>query len=110
MSEEFNLEERVLCADDTCIGLVGPDGKCKVCGRMYQGAEPLPSEGRSTDDSADEAAVAYDMSVDDAGDAVSDTDAWGSDDRVLCSDDTCIGIIGPDGTCGTCGRPGQGDR
>ncbi len=31
-AEDFNVEDRVLCSDDTCIGLVGTDGRCKVCG------------------------------------------------------------------------------
>lgn len=26
------LESRVLCPDGSCIGVVGPDGRCKVCG------------------------------------------------------------------------------
>ena len=28
------------------------------------------------------------------------------EDRVPCTDDMCVGIIGPDGKCGTCGKPG----
>ncbi len=33
-------EDRVLCSDGTCIGIIGPDGKCKVCGKPYKpGAE-----------------------------------------------------------------------
>lgn len=26
-------DQRQLCPDDACIGLIGPDGKCKVCKR-----------------------------------------------------------------------------
>ena len=34
-------------------------------------------------------------------------DPYDLDNRVLCSDDTCIGIIGEDGVCTECGkRPG----
>lgn len=29
-------ENRILCSDGTCIGVIGPDGKCKVCGKPYQ--------------------------------------------------------------------------
>ncbi len=33
-------EDRVLCSDGTCIGVIGPDGKCKECGKPYApGAE-----------------------------------------------------------------------
>jgi len=26
-------ENRVLCSDEACIGVIGPDGKCKECGK-----------------------------------------------------------------------------
>ena len=26
-------ENRELCPDGACVGLIGSDGKCKVCGR-----------------------------------------------------------------------------
>lgn len=29
-------EDRVLCSDGTCIGVIGPDGKCKECGKPYK--------------------------------------------------------------------------
>ena len=28
-----NLDDRELCPDGACTGLIGPDGRCKVCGR-----------------------------------------------------------------------------
>lgn len=28
-----SLENRVLCSDGNCIGIIGPDGRCKVCGK-----------------------------------------------------------------------------
>ena len=31
-------EERQLCPDEACIGIVGADGRCKVCGRAAQAA------------------------------------------------------------------------
>lgn len=30
-------------------------------------------------------------------------------ERVLCSDGTCIGLIGKDGTCKECGKPYAGE-
>ena len=33
-------EKRVLCSDESCIGTVGPDGKCKECGKPYESALP----------------------------------------------------------------------
>jgi hypothetical protein len=30
-------ENRTLCADGSCIGVIGPDGRCKECGKPYTG-------------------------------------------------------------------------
>src|SRR5207245_3114031 len=42
--DDLDLEARQLCGDDTCIGVIGPDGRCKECGRTREqaaaGAEP----------------------------------------------------------------------
>jgi hypothetical protein len=32
------VEARVLCPDGACVGVVGPDGRCRVCGRTEEGA------------------------------------------------------------------------
>lgn len=29
-------EDRTPCSDGTCIGIIGPDGRCGVCGKPYQ--------------------------------------------------------------------------
>jgi hypothetical protein len=34
-SEEDPAEDRDLCPDGNCTGLIGPDGKCKLCGASY---------------------------------------------------------------------------
>ena len=26
-------DQRILCGDESCIGTIGPDGKCRVCGK-----------------------------------------------------------------------------
>lgn len=39
--------------------------------------------------------------------AVTGNDEW--DSRQLCSDGTCIGIIGSDGKCKECGKPYTGE-
>lgn len=28
-------DNRRLCSDGSCIGVIGPDGRCKECGRPY---------------------------------------------------------------------------
>ena len=30
-------ENRTLCSDESCIGVIGPDGRCKECGKAYKG-------------------------------------------------------------------------
>ena len=31
-----SFDNRVLCGDGSCIGVIGPDGRCKVCGKPYK--------------------------------------------------------------------------
>jgi chemotaxis receptor (MCP) glutamine deamidase CheD len=34
-SESFDPQRRRLCADGSCVGLVGADGRCRVCGLAH---------------------------------------------------------------------------
>jgi hypothetical protein len=34
--KEDTFENRVLCRDGNCIGVIGPDGRCKLCGQPYK--------------------------------------------------------------------------
>ena len=36
-------ERRILCSDGNCIGVIGADGRCKMCGKLYEGDLPLPA-------------------------------------------------------------------
>jgi hypothetical protein len=38
--EWASLEDRLLCSDGCCIGLIGPEGKCEVCGKPYKPDTP----------------------------------------------------------------------
>jgi hypothetical protein len=76
---------RQLCPDGSCVGLLGSDGLCSVCGRPEGAAaaadrddEPPPQIGG--------ASTGFDPG------------------RRLCDDGSCVGVIGVDGRCGTCGR------
>jgi hypothetical protein len=92
-------DKRVLCSDEACIGTIGTDGKCKECGKSYSGelradhstvnVETIKAEVQQT-----ASATTTNIELD---------DEW--DKRVLCSDGTCIGVIGPDGKCKECGKP-----
>ncbi len=34
---EFDPKKRLACSDGMCIGIIGPDGKCNLCGKPYSG-------------------------------------------------------------------------
>jgi len=95
--ENEDWENRILCGDEACIGVVGTDGRCKECGRVYEGA--LPEERRATQgqDPQTERALPAEEEIMDSD------DEW--EKRVLCSDEACIGVIGSDGRCRECGKP-----
>ncbi len=46
------------------------------------------------------------------GAEVQSDDMGGSDfeDRILCGDETCTGIINEKGVCGVCGKPHKGEN
>lgn len=95
--ENIDWDARVLCSDESCIGTIGPDGKCRECGKPYEGVLP---EGHAQETVI--TAAAEEVKPVASEDAGSDND-W--DQRVLCSDGACIGVIGPDGKCKECGKP-----
>ena len=116
----FNPRGRRLCPDGECVGLVGPDGHCRVCGTFDDGAAAAlaaPGVGASvfaggcaTDDDsdADGQVRVEDM---DSGHNIGEHDllvadgAGGFDPgRRLCAEGSCVGVIGADGRCKECGR------
>jgi hypothetical protein len=149
-------DQRQLCPDGGCVGVIGPDGTCKTCGRVAPNwgderrrgkrttaeVEPVPAaadaegddheledeledndayEGDDGDEDGDEAddgeyedddddepgddEVAPDLRSPDeviaAGDGPADFD-----NRLLCPDGACIGVIGDNGRCRVCGKKG----
>ncbi len=81
-------EERIPCVDQSCIGSLGPDGRCRVCG-LERGDILAQDEGERSGDiqaSEDEEDELLDFS-----------------DRIPCSDESCVGTIGEDGCCRICG-------
>lgn len=93
MTDELNLEERALCPDGACIGVLGDDGRCRVCGAVGDGSVVPIGSRAPIDDSAETTEARDDR---DAGDG-------DEDDRRLCPDGACIGLIGSDGRCKVCG-------
>ena len=94
--KDEDWEKRILCSDESCIGTIGPDGKCRECGKNYKGElseEHCTSNGKAlVEEEQKPIASATETKSDD----------W--DQRVLCSDESCIGVIGLDGKCKECGK------
>jgi hypothetical protein len=112
-SEEW--DKRTLCKDESCIGVIGKDGRCKECGLEFGPgwSAPEPGDGPpAAATSENEVAVENDQpqeieddASDDTGepDKIDENDDWSK--RTLCKDESCIGVIGPDGRCKECGLP-----
>jgi hypothetical protein len=104
----IDWDNRILCEDGNCIGVIGPDGKCKECGKKYEGALPETSDaaehplsdgpGETDETDAPEQSAADEPAVENE-----DPNDWSN--RQLCSDGNCIGVIGSDGRCKECGKP-----
>jgi len=105
MSDPF--DDRELCPDGACIGVIGSDGLCRECGTP--GTRPAVSRPDSEPAAAAAELDPGDSGVDIEASAAAEAsparpgDDW--DDRALCSDGDCIGVIGPDGHCRECGKP-----
>jgi hypothetical protein len=98
---------RRLCPDGACIGVIGDDGRCRVCGRSASGAPAAAgfvAAGDQDDDSYDDDDAGADRGG--AGDADAKSASPGGFDpnRRLCSDGSCIGVIGANGACTVCGQ------
>ncbi|HET6281450.1 MAG TPA: hypothetical protein VFH73_10795 [Polyangia bacterium] len=107
----FDPRRRRLCPDGACVGLIGENARCKVCG--------LPAGGIPPTESADVAPLQPTTAGDDVADDDSDIGTDGDNqvaaagaeaggfnpNRRLCDDGACVGVVGPDGLCNVCGRP-----
>ena len=94
---DIEWQNRRLCKDENCIGVIGPDGLCKECGRPYTDDTPSPEAGfideQEMEPESDDAGAMKLAPLD---------NEW--ENRKLCSDESCIGVIGPDGCCKVCGK------
>jgi hypothetical protein len=108
---DLEWEQRTLCSDESCIGVIGPDGRCKECGLPYAGPfDPTKKESTASNlEAADpDEDASEELEDSEEYDAEPRTDLeW--EQRTLCSDESCIGVIGPDGRCKECGKPYEGE-
>jgi hypothetical protein len=109
-------DRRELCPDGGCVGVIGADGLCKTCGRAAENwgderqrglvSEPVAkldaSEVDDDDDGDDDDAEHPDADL--APTAGADVEAYEWSRRKLCSDGTCVGVIGANGRCKACGK------
>ena len=95
---------RRLCPDGGCIGVIGSDGKCRVCGRVAGGASSAAApEGFVPAEEPDEDENDEAEDQDEAPAAVAAAGAF-DPKRRLCPDGECLGVIGADGVCNVCGK------
>jgi len=100
-----DLNTRILCSDGACVGVIGDHDRCNECGALYVVEDPsyqatLPSSSSAIAPefiAPDRNHDAMTMTQDDA-----DTNL---ENRILCIDGACIGVIGSDGCCRECGKP-----
>jgi len=118
----FNPSRRRLCPDGACVGLLGSDGRCRVCGRRGDGgatADNVPADADDAgDDRAADAAGPADASADadeNDGDRLAADSGAGAGggagfraDRRLCDDGSCVGIVDANGVCAVCGLRAAG--
>jgi len=69
---DLEWKNRVLCSDESCIGTIGADGRCRECGLKYQGELPDGIEDVSDD--------AISAPVDDDSDWADDDDDFASEE------------------------------
>lgn len=102
-------DDRQLCIDGGCVGVLDETGACLVCGKVdpdFKAPSSRPAAALRSN-----AALDDDEDDGDGGDPGERTasasggsgDEW--DDRKLCEDGACIGVV-IDGRCNTCGRAG----
>lgn len=111
--------ERQLCSDGGCIGVIGDDGRCKVCGKAGKRAvksaparaaapitAPITAPIAAAPPKISEPAAENAVPPDDPEllAAADDLAASLLEDRKLCPDGACVGVIGSDGKCKLCGK------
>ena len=99
----FDPGQRLLCPDGSCVGLLGSDGKCKVCGTLGSGEAVVTPAASSPALPTPEPEI----SGESGAPAMSGAEEAAFDpNRRLCPDDACLGVIGSNNRCSVCDRQG----
>ena len=102
----LDLEQRELCPDGSCTGVIGDNGCCRQCGLASDGSGVPCGErvqARDEDGGEDEGQGGDDEGEEDGA----GTGAALDEERELCLDGTCVGLIGADRRCKVCGRAAE---
>ncbi len=116
-------DHREVCPDGACTGVIGAEGRCKVCGQVSPtwnnerergmmfdgetaGANGDDEEDDDDDDDGDDvhgAAEVAASSIDPLmpGTPTDDVE-WSR--RALCLDEACIGVLDASKVCSVCGK------
>ncbi len=102
-ADALDLETRELCPDGACTGVVGADGRCRVCGKLGE----APFRGPTVNLTLTPAPVPLpgpDVDFRPLDSTTLESDGDFDTERQLCPDGACVGLIGFDGRCKVCGR------
>ena len=97
-NQPFDPNLRRLCPDGSCVGIIGEDGKCRVCGTVDPAGPPAASMNPEVPAPAPQPEpIATPEPREESG---------FDPNRRLCADETCIGVLDEQGRCKVCGRIG----
>jgi len=109
---DIEWEQRKLCRDESCIGVIGADGRCKECGLPFEEGPSDEIKAEPDMENIEESETEEELEEYGTEEELEDLEENGEEDldseweqRTLCSDESCIGVIGPDGRCKECGKP-----
>ena len=109
---DIEWEQRKLCRDESCIGVIGADGRCKECGLPFEEGPSDEIKAEPDMENIEESETEEYLEESETEEELEDLEENGEEDldleweqRTLCSDESCIGVIGPDGRCKECGKP-----
>lgn len=93
-AEMEELGERVPCPDESCLGTLGENGLCRLCGMgpgMYTAVEPSPMASKDEPEGSTRPQLQE------------DEEPKEEEERVCCSDESCVGTVDEQGYCRVCG-------
>lgn len=84
-----------------CVGIIGANGRCGVCGKAGDG-KPSQRVEHPHDDLHERQSVEPESEPEPEPEAAATSES--DDERIPCEDDMCVGILDATGKCGTCGK------